>query len=166
VAELLIWVGPLIAVGSFALSIWNTVQIRRRDHRQQAELVTAWFVPLEEQKEEDDPAYVGLRVHNASNQQIYDVVAEVLIGRKTAVNDIEERNLGFGAMVGNVPPGGYTARINTGGGALGRRHFIEFAFQDASGRFWLRRSDGKLKKIRQHPLELFNIPRPVRWQKF
>jgi hypothetical protein len=104
-------------------------------------------------------------MHNASNQLIYDVVAEVLLGRKTAVNDTEERNIESGAMVGSVPPGGFTARIDTGGGALGRRHMIELAFQDAAGRYWLRRGNGKLERVKKHPLDLFNIPRPASWQK-
>jgi len=135
---------------------------RKRDERHQAELVTAWFVPYE--GSEDERYDSGLRIQNASDQLIYDVVAEVLIRRETAVNDTEERNIAFGAMVGNVPPGGFTARINTGGGALGARHLIEFAFQDAAGRYWLRYANGKLAQVRKHPLDLFNIPRPVRWQ--
>jgi hypothetical protein len=160
------WIGPLIAVGSFALSIWNTVQIRGRDARQQAEHVTAWFVPLPEQYKEHYPeTCVGLYVHNASNQMVYDVVAEVVIARKTAVGDTEERNIEFGATVGNVPPGGFTGHIDTGGGFLGRRHTIELAFQDADGRYWLRRGNGKLARVRKHPLDLFNIPRPASWQK-
>jgi hypothetical protein len=160
------WIAPLIAVGSFVLSLWNTFQIRSRDARQQAEQVTAWFVPMpEEQLDQYPETYVGLYVHNATNQIVYDVVAEVVIARSTAVGDDEERNLEYGAMIGNVPPGGFTGHINTGGGAMHRRHLIELAFQDAAGRYWLRRGNGKLERIRKHPLDLFNIPRPVSWQK-
>ena len=135
---------------------------RKRDERHQAELVTAWFVPYEGTDERYD---AELRVQNASDQLIYDVIAEVLISRKTAVNDTEERNIAFGATVGNVPPGGFTASIDTGGGALGRRHLIELAFQDAAGRYWLHNANGKLEPVRKHPLDLFNLrDAGVRWQ--
>jgi hypothetical protein len=151
-------------VVSLGLALKELRDKRKRDERHQAELVTAWFVPYEGPKDDEYAEYSGLRVHNASDQLIYDVVAEVLISRKTAVNDTEERNIAFGAMVGNVPPGGFTARINTGGGAMGRRHLVEFAFQDAASRYWLRHANGKLERVRKHPVDLFNIPRPVRWQ--
>ena len=91
-------------VVSLGLALKELRDKRKRDERHQAELVTAWFVPYEgpnekeyEPKDEDDEMYSGLRVHNASNQMIYDMVAEVLIRRKTAVNDTEEMNIGFGA---------------------------------------------------------------------
>jgi hypothetical protein len=92
-------------VVSLGLALKEIRDKRKRDERRQAELVTAWFVPYE--GTEDERYDAGLRVHNASDQLIYDVVAEVLIRRKTAVNDTEERNIEFGAMVGNVPPGGF-----------------------------------------------------------
>src|SRR5215831_18474889 len=149
----------LTAIGTFGavvvslgLALKEFRDKRKRDERHQAELVTAWFVPYERPMDEEEKYDAGLRVHNASNQLIYDVVAEVLIRRKTAVNDTKEKNLAFGAMVGNVPPGGFTAGINTGGGALDARHLIELAFQDAAGRYWLRKANGKLEQVRKHPL--------------
>jgi hypothetical protein len=159
------WLTAIGTCGAVTVSLWLALKEmrdkRKRDERHQAELVTAWFVPY---KDEDGEAYSGLRVHNASNQMIYDVVAEVLIRRKTAVNDTEERNIGFGAMVGNVPPGGFTARIHREG-MLGAQHLIEFAFQDAAGRYWLRHANGKLERVRKHPLDLFNLTDAgVRWQ--
>jgi hypothetical protein len=161
------WLTSIGTCGAVIVSLWLALKEgrdrRKRDERHQAELVTACFVPYEGPMDEEEKYDSGLRVHNASNQLIYDVVAEVLIRRKTAVNDTEEKNLIFGAMVGNVPPGGFTASINTGGGALGARH-INFAFQDAAGRYWLRNANGTLEQVRKHPLDLFNIPRPVRWQ--
>jgi hypothetical protein len=84
--------------------------------------VTAWFVPYEGPKDEGRETYSGLRVNNASNQLVYDLVAEVIIARKTAVGDTEQRNIELGALVGNVPPGGYTAHINTGDMCAAERH--------------------------------------------
>jgi hypothetical protein len=121
-------------------------------------------VQYEGEEREDRAMFVGLRVNNSSDQLIYDFIEQVLLGRRTAVGDSEDTNLAFGALIGNVPPGGYTGYINTSGGALGRRHLLEFAFQDAAGRYWLRRANGKLEQTSKHPLDLFNLSRGERWQ--
>jgi hypothetical protein len=168
VAELLLWIGPAIAVGSFALSVWNTVQIRRRDAQQQAEQVTAWLVHYDGEQDHPHRVYVGLRVRNASSQLVYDVIAQTILlqggGRKTAVGDTDEHNRELGALIGTVPPGELTTRIGTWGGGMHRKLGIELAFQDAGGRYWLRRGNGKLKRVYKHPLDLYHIARPVGWQ--
>ena len=153
-------------VVSLGLSLYELRARRKHEQRSQAEKITAWFVPLEDTEEQASTTYTGLRVNNASDQLIYDLVAEVIIGRDTAMGDREERNIEFGALIGNVPPGGFTGRINTGGGVMARRHMIEYAFQDAGGRYWLRHTDGSVQRVNKHPLDLFNIARPVRYQIF
>jgi len=149
---------------SLGLSFNELRSRRKREEREQAEQITAWYVPFEGEPREDRPMCVGLRISNGSNQLVYDLVAQCLLGRRTAVGDTEDRNLEFGALIGNVPPGGYTGYINTSGGALGRRHGLEFAFQDAAGLYWLRRANGKLERVYKHPLELFNLSRGERYQ--
>ena len=162
------WLTAIGTCGAVAVSLGlSIIELRsrgRREERRQAEQITAWYVPYEGTPREDRPMDVGLRINNGSNQLVYDLVAECLLGRKTAVGDTEDMNLEFGALIGNVPPGGYTGYINTSGGALGRRHGLEFAFQDAAGRYWLRRANGKLERAYKHPLELFNLPRGERYQ--
>jgi hypothetical protein len=44
------------------------------------------------------------------------------------------------------------------------RFGVELAFQDAAGAFWLRQGNGVLKRIEQHPLALYGIPRPAPWE--
>lgn len=170
VSEITDWLTAVGTCGavvvSLALSLYELRARRKHEERTQAEKITAWFVPLDDPEEQAETTYTGLRINNASDQLVYDLVAEVVIGRKTAVGDDENRNIEFGAMIGNVPPGGFTGRINTGGGVMARRHLIEFAFQDAGGRYWLRCTDGSLQRARKHPIDLFNIPRPVRYQIF
>jgi hypothetical protein len=172
-SEVTDWLTAIGTCGAVVTSLWlslNEARVRRKqEQRSQAEKITAWFVPLPE----DDPAqgpkctYTGLRVNNASDQLIYDFVAEyIAVGRKTAVGRGEQNNIAFGAPIGNVPPGGFTGRINTEGGYIPKRHLIEYAFQDAGGRYWLRHIDGALRRVRKHPLDLYNIPRPVRYQSF
>jgi hypothetical protein len=146
-------------VVSLGLSFNELLSRRRREEREQAEQITAWFVPLEGKPPEGHPMAVGLRISNGSNQLVYDLIAQCLLGRRTAAGDSEDMNLEFGALIGNVPPGGYTGYINTSGGGVGRRHGLEFAFQDASGRYWLRRANGRLERVYEHPLDLFNLSR-------
>jgi hypothetical protein len=152
---------------SLGLALREIRARRKQEEQEQAEQITAWLVPLPDAYRDQYPSEtcMGIRVHNASNQVIYDVIAEIVIGRKTAVGDTLERNKGFGAMIGNVPPGGFTTPIETGGGMLGRRHSIELAFQDAGGRYWLRRGNGRLQRVTKSPLELFKLVGAASWHK-
>jgi hypothetical protein len=67
-------------------------------------------------------------------------------------------------LVGNVPPGEITTRIDNSGGGMHRRFWIELAFQDAAGRFWIRRGNGTLERVDKHPIDLYSIGRPVSWE--
>jgi hypothetical protein len=168
VSPFVVWIGPIIAVASLALSIWNTVKLQKRDHRQQAELVTAWLIPCEEKQNDQCKVFIGLLVKNASNQLVYDVIAQAVAVqgsfRHTAVGEDDQRNREYGVMIGNVPPGEYTTRINYGGGGMHKRFWVEFAFQDAAGNYWLRRGNGTLEQIHKHPVDLYNLSRPISWQ--
>jgi hypothetical protein len=162
------WIAPVIAVLSFALSIWNALQLRKRDYREQAEQLTAWFAPHDGPCDiPDSPINYGLHVRNASNQAFYDVIAEVVSVqgsfRHTAVGEGFERNLEYGRLIGNLPPGEYSTRIRSPGHGMHKRYWVELAFQDAGGRFWIRRGNGTLERTNAHPLDLYNIPRPVGW---
>jgi hypothetical protein len=112
--------------------------------------------------------YEGLRLRNASDRLIYDVIAEIVAVqgamRETAVGDTEDRNREFGALVGTLPPGELTTRIGTAGGGMFIRYAVEIAFQDAAGRFWRRRGNGQLLPENQHPLDLYGISRPSSWE--
>jgi hypothetical protein len=166
------WLTAIGTFGAVVTSLYFAARDSRRkrkhDERQQAEKVTAWFVPYEGEQDSPNKLYDGLRIRNASNELVYDLIAQV-VGvqgsfRKTAVGDTEERNNEFGAKVGNVPPGDYTTRIDNSGGGMHRRFWIELAFQDAAGRFWVREGNGILKRVKKHPVELYNIGRPVSWE--
>jgi hypothetical protein len=134
----------------------------------QAEHMTAWLIPYDRKQDNPNVHYEGLRLRNASDQVIYDVIAELVAVqgafRKTAVGDSEERNLEFGVLVGNLPPGEMTTRIGGAGGAMNIRLGIEIAFQDTTGRFWLRHGNGLLEQVSKHPLDLYGISRPVYWE--
>ena len=139
----------------------------RTRSRRQAEEVTAW---LGEEEFLGEQMYRKFSVQNASRQLIYDAIVSLVsvqgAFRSTAVGD--ERNgpgsPGFQSLVGNVPPGVREARLDYPGGGMFLRFAVEIAFQDAGGRYWLRRGNGILEEVDQHPLALYGIPAPVTWQ--
>jgi hypothetical protein len=173
------WITALGTVGSAFGTVgvvWVSLWLARTQGRQteeqvkrrQAELVTAWFVPYEGEQDDPHSIHVAVRVRNASDQLIYDLIAEVVTvqgaARRTAVGDSEENNRDLGALMGNVPPGETTTRINSGGSGMFIRHAIELAFRDAAGRYWLRHGDGTLEEVNKHPLDLYDISRPSSWE--
>lgn len=140
-----------------------------RGDRRQAEQITAWLEPYNGDQGDLNRIYAGLRLKNASNQLVYDVIAE-MVGlqgamRDTAVGDTESRNIEFGARIGNLPPGETVFRINAGGNGMYIRFGIEIAFKDAAGRCWLRLGSGTLKRVYKHPVELYGLSKPLSWER-
>ena len=158
------------ALGTIAAVVTSLYLAGRqgRDRRErQAEQITAWFVDYDGEQDRTDRIYTGLRVSNASTQAVYDLIAQT-VGiegsvRKTAVGDTEERNREHGALIGTVPPGLLTTRINAGSHGMHRRFGVEIAFQDAAGQHWIRGATGLLREADKHPVDLFNLSRPVGW---
>src|SRR5580704_7129672 len=142
--------GAVGTIGVVGVSLW-LARNQGRDtagerKRAQAEKITAWFVPYEGEQDNQYAVYVGLQIKNSSDQLIYDLIAQTVAvqgaARRTAVGDSDERNRELAALVGNIPPGMTTTRINSAGGGMFIRHAIEIAFRDAAGRYWLRHGDG------------------------
>jgi hypothetical protein len=143
-------------------------QNRIREERQQAEKITAWYIPYDGPQPIPGRLLTRFRIKNASDQLVYYVVAQVvgLQGsfRMTAVGDTAERNHEYGCPVGNVPPGELDSMIDGSGGGMHRRFGIELAFQDAAGRYWLRHGNGVLEQTDKHPADLYTLTRPISWQ--
>jgi hypothetical protein len=164
------WLTAVGTVGAVVLSLYLARQqgreARKQERLQQAEKVTGWLAPYTGPI--GDRQYEGLHIGNASHQLVYDLVAQAVsvqgAFRVTAVGDSEERNLEFGTLVGNVPPGQFITRLHTGGGGMHVRLAVELAFQDAAGKYWLRHGSGILEEVDKHPLDLYRIPRPVSWE--
>jgi hypothetical protein len=112
--------------------------------------------------------YIALRIKNASDQLVYDLVAQTVRARESSahrsVENTGPRALEYGALVGNVPPDDILTRINAGDLGMHRRFSVEIAFKDAAGLFWVRYGDGTLEQIFEHPLDRYKIDRPVSWE--
>ena len=139
----------------------------REARRRQAEFVTAWLVRSESQGAAEGQGYAGPIVQNASQQLVYQVIANLVsvqgAFRETAVGDTREDADKYRAYVGQVPPGQLKTRIPGVDYGMFIRFGVELAFQDAAGRYWLRRGDGRLREVRKSPLELYGISPPVDW---
>jgi hypothetical protein len=106
-----------------------------------------------------------LVLQNGSNQLVYQLIASLISTqgafRETAVGD--PRLFEFRSFVGLLPPGEKKTRIEFSGHGMGLRFGVELAFQDAGGRYWLRRGDGALQEVDQPPIGLYGIDPPAPW---
>jgi hypothetical protein len=142
----------------------------RSGRRQQAEQITAWFHgPAAEGVEvREGCREVPVKINNASNQMIYDLVAYIA---HVSDQPPAARQPGGGeymkdciACIGSLPPGGRVVRMKHLAHGTHRRCGVEFAFQDAGGRYWFRHANGELQRIRIHPVDFYGLSRPVGWE--
>ena len=163
----------LVATYGAVLSTAALVGQRRRDRlaekdarRHQAEQVSGWLVEDDGPSAPSDRLFAGLVLQNFSNQLVYYLIAGVVTlqggGPRTAVGD--PRPHAFRSPVGRLPPGETKTRIEHPGSGMYLRVGVELAFQDAAGRYWLRRGDGLLEEVDQSPFELYGIPEPIPWE--
>ena len=139
------------------------------ESRRQAEQVTAWLGDEVEPSGTDDRRYLSLFIRNASRQVVYDLVASLVslqgAFRETAIGDRGHPSHQYRALVGNVPPEMVTTKIGFDRYGMSLRFGVELAFRDARGRHWVRRRDGFLEEVDEGPLDLYEISRPVGWQR-
>jgi hypothetical protein len=126
--------------------------------RDQAEHLAAWIV---EDKYDPFPG-LWIAIRNQSLQPVYHLIVQGIVlgdsGNLQFDPGLESR-----ALVAVVPPGDGFISIHLDYAGMYRRPGIEFAFQDALGRNWLRKSNGELTEINVSPAEYYNIPRPSGW---
>jgi hypothetical protein len=162
------WLSALGTIGAVIVALGLASRSDRRreqDHvRRQAELVTAWIY----HEDIAGAEVVRIIVRNASNQCVYELVANLVTSqgafRKTAIG----LRLTFGGVVGQVPPGTVRRTIRSVGGGMHKHFAVEIAFRDAAGHCWVREGDGALCEVAKPPLDLYRIPRPYellgRWR--
>jgi hypothetical protein len=170
----------IVALYGAVLSTTTLLVQRNRDRvaseeaqRRQAGQMTGWLVPYEG-PEEAGRLFAGLALQNDSSQPVYDLIANVVrvseghaatavgIGKEYRETGVSPHR--FRTYITLVPPGRTIARIEHGGGGMHHRFGVEFAFQDAAGRYWLRKGNGILKAVSQHPLDLYGITGPAPWR--
>jgi hypothetical protein len=139
----------------------------RKSRNEQAEQITAWLAGAEirESKDEAGKAYVDVTINNASNQMVYDLIAQIVPVR-AATGDPAARHLNaeYGARLGAIPPGQRTVPLRYPGAGMHKRLGIELAFQDAAGNYWFRAAQGALRRIKKAPANFYDLEHPVSWE--
>lgn len=175
------WLTAIGTVGAVVVALGLTILERLRaardNRRRQAELITAWADENWPQQDSDNPpdaaagSWLRLVMQNGSAQLAYFAIASV-VGiqgagppeRAPKDSDWQDHFYPYRALVGRVPPGQTTTWIRHGGHGMHIRVGIELAFQDAAGRYWLRRGTGQLRKIKMDPIRFYEITPPVVWE--
>jgi hypothetical protein len=165
--------GPAMgAVASTAAAVIALVVAFRgakKVRSEQAEQITAWFTGAEMRVRGvgDGKEYVDVEINNASNQVVYDLIAQVVVGRPpfhgVARPGAKHLNAEYGSRLGAIPPGRRTVSLRYPGAGMHKRLGIELAFQDAAGKFWFRAAQGTLKPIKESPADFYGLDHPVSW---
>lgn len=164
-------VGAIGTLSAVIVALWlarrQTNENRLKERRGQAEKVTAWLdydAPVAQN--DTYKRFVGLVVRNASDQLVYEMVAQVVRSGKSDGNVVRtgDQARDFGAMIGSARPGETKSRINDGGGGMHAQYAVEISFRDASGNYWIRYGDGQLVETFDEPLDRYKIDRPVTWE--
>jgi hypothetical protein len=158
--------GAIGTVGAVTRSLYFALREgrhrRKREHRQQAEQVTAWI-------DGSDANTIQVQLRNSSDQPAYELIISLVAVqgafRKTAVDDQRTDAPQLRRLVGLVPPGETITTLTNRGGGMHLQLGLEVAFQDAAGRFWLREGQGTLRQVDESPLQLYDIPQPASWQR-
>lgn len=151
-------IGTVLAFAAVAYQITtDKVQARQKTKRAQASAISSWLVGAE------DSPKPAVRIMNNSPLPIYGAIVSVVAIQGAFPFDGRESPL-RSTKLSIVPPGEYEAPIDFGGGAMGVRFSTELCFKDASGNMWLRDGRGKLRELKQNPLEYYKIELPVDWQ--
>jgi hypothetical protein len=131
--------GPSMgAVASAAAAIIALVVAFRgakKARGEQAEQITAWFTGAERRVRGvgDGKEYVDVEINNASNQMVYDLIAQVVEVRRAVGPGAKHLNAEYGSRLGAIPPGRRTVSLRYPGAGMHKRLGIELAFQDAAG---------------------------------
>jgi hypothetical protein len=165
------WVGSVgivltLLAGVVAWTVEQAIRRKERD-RSQAEKVAAWYAGSFD-------GQTLLSFSNASALPIYEVVVSLVFVQGAAPQTMEDwvelgtnsntNYLPHGAAFTAVGPGEWSQLVAGGWGAMGIRPGCEIAFTDASGRHWVRRGNGDLKRITKNPIDHYGLPRPVDYQ--
>ena len=158
--DLATWAAAVATFCAVAVALYTARNADRRaersERRAQAELLTGWISAIE-----SESVSIQVEVRNASAQCFYHVIVSLisLTGafRDTALGDPSTK---YRTHILVLPPGHKSVFLGSGGGGMGLRFGVELAFQDAAGRNWLRRGDGRLTEVQQDPIALYGIARP------
>jgi len=170
------WLSAVGTVGTFIVAL-VILGIQLRDRRRDAEmaqpgLVAAWVAGIAERKHEDPSAFyaVTVRASNGSTEPVYDVAVTTDLGDRgshernpdvlgpretrefeiTAPREPRRQPLAMAKRDRLLLEDGSSILLEDGSGVLLLENFVpavSISFVDASGRRWIRRANGELRRL-------------------
>lgn len=149
----------VIALGLGGRAEWRAMRAeqaqRDQSKRDQAGRVSGW-------PQGDREGKTLLALMNASVEPVYEVVVGMVLIQGGGARRLEEMNdlTEYRRVLSVLPPGAWHVKVSGGWGGMGKRPGIEIAFNDRSGRHWIRRSNGTLDEIDSTPIDYLQLGRP------
>ena len=111
--------------------------------RQQADRISGWMVG----STNEGTPQTKLVLQNASDLLVYNLIASVVTAEGEPIRGSQYRN-----YIGRLPPGKSEYPIKYPGAGMHKHFSIELAFEDSSGKKWVRTGNGVLRSIASDPL--------------
>lgn len=180
-------VGTVTAV---SLALWEAARERkerlRRELRQQAERISAWYVGMrKEPAGEDLRREAGLpeklrgcaadvELLNNSAEPVYDVVV-FLAQVSYKIRRWWDEKPDYHTVIGVLPPGEWTVSVPNSGGVIATaelgesppasRMMVIVSFTDSTHNHWARGARGELRRLNANPIEYWKVSRKdIEWQ--
>jgi hypothetical protein len=164
--DLATWVAAVGTVGAVVVALWlasrDSRERARGERRRQAETVTAWISGGYSLVAGENRFVAPVAVQNGSSQLVYRFIAS-LVQDLRGQESSPQPGLKWRVFVGELPPGRSQFTIEHPGGGMHFRAGIELAFQDAAGRWWVRKGNGRLDEIREDPAAHYGLGEPLPW---
>ena len=181
------WVAAVGTVTAVSLALWETRRERkerlRRELRQQAERISAWFVGMHkdtdggDSHDEDPPReawlpselrgrYGDVELLNNSAEPVTEVL--VFLSRVSyKVKRWWDQEPEYRVMIGVLPParwkisvpesGGAIAQVKLGGSAAVSRVMVITSFTDSAGNHWARGARGELRQLPSAAIDYWKL---------
>ena len=181
------WVAGIGTVAAVSLALWEARGERkerlRRELRQQAERISAWFVGMHKDPDGGEPdgedprrdawlppelrgRAADVELLNNSEDPVTDVL--VFLSRVSyKVQRWWDQEPEYRVMIGVLPPGRWTISVPRSGGAIvdvklggssaGSRVIAVISFTDSAGNHWARGARGELRQLPTPAIEYWKV---------
>ena len=189
------WVAGFGTVSAVSFALWEARAERkkrlRRELRQQAERISAWFVEMHKDSQDEDshgedsrreawlPAELRGRaadVELLNNSQ--DPVTDLLVFLSRVSYKVQkwwDQEPEYRVMIGVLPPGRWTISVPKSGGAIMRvklggtpamsRVIVVISFTDSAGNHWARGARSELRQLPAAAIDYWKVHKEdIDWQ--
>jgi hypothetical protein len=184
------WVASVGTVTAVSFALWEARGDRkerlRRELRQQAVRISAWFVEMHKDPNGEDPrreAWLPAELRGrAADVELLnnseDPVTDVLVFLSRVSYKVQrwwDQEPEYRAMIGVLPPGRWTITVPKSGGAIARvklggspamsRVMVIISFTDNAGNHWARGARGELRQLPAPAIEYWKVHKEdIDWQ--